>query len=265
LGKTIDFPTALKEALAGNEELKAKKMEVKKAEAQLEEAKGYNWGKLTLGETYSKTNNALYVFGMKLESREATFRDFGFADFLANMPGLMAGTVSGDEVLRIQPDDLNYPHSRDNWKTNIVYEFPIFTGFKLKYAEKMAQLQLRAKSFKFQNDKEKLAIEVLKAYNGAVAAKYFIKALEKAKETTESFVKIIKAYYNQGMATQIDLLSAEKRDNEVGAMLIEARNKYKLALAYLRYLTDDDSITDVGDFYYEQVPNLSLSQLKKLT
>jgi outer membrane protein TolC len=264
LGKSIDFPTALKEALEGNPELKAKKMEIQLGEAQLKEAKGYNWGKLQLGETFSRTNDPLYVFGMKLESREATFKDFGFADFLANMPGLMSGQVSGDQVLAIQPNDLNNPDPRNNWKTNIIYEFPIFTGFKLKYAEEMAKLQLKAKKFKFADDKEKLAVEVLKAYNGAVAAKEFVKALQKAKETTSAFVKTIKAFYGEGMATQIDLLSAQKRDNEVEAMLIEAQNKYQLALAYLRFLTDDPKITDVGGFYYEKVPNLPLSQLQKL-
>ncbi|MEO1942216.1 MAG: TolC family protein, partial [Campylobacterales bacterium] len=264
VGKSIDFPTALKEALEGNPELKGKKMEIQLGEAQLKEAKGYNWGKLQLGETFSRTNDALYLFGMKLESREATFKDFGFADFLANMPGLMSGQVSGDQVLAIQPNDLNNPDPRNNWKTNIVYEFPIFTGFKLKYAEEMAKLQLKAKKFKFADDKEKLAVEVLKAYNGAVAAKEFIKALQKAKETTSAFVKTIKAFYEQGMATQIDLLSAQKRDNEVRAMLIEAQNKYQLALAYLRFLTDDPGITDVGGFYYEKVPNLPLSQLQQI-
>lgn len=261
LGKVVDFPTALEEALKGNEELKAKKMEIKKARAQLEEAKGYNWGKLTLGETYSRTNNPLYVFGMKLESREASFKDFGFADFLNNMQ-LAMNPATGGQVLQIKPDDLNYPHSRDNWKSNLIYELPIFTGFKLKYAVQMAELQVRAKKFKFQNDKEKLAIEVLKAYNGAVAAKYFIRALQKAKETTKTFVKTVREYYSQGMATQIDLLSAQKRDNEVEAMLIEAQNKYQLALAYLRYLTNDSSVTDVGEFYYEKVPNLTIDQLR---
>jgi len=264
VGKSITYPTALQEALTGNPELKAKKMEIGKAEAQLQKAKGYNWGKLTLGETFSRTNNALYVFGMKLESREANFRDFGFADFLGVMPQLMQQQISGDQVLAIEPDDLNYPGSRSNWKTNIVYEVPIFMGFKLQEAEKMAELQLRAKTYKFMGDKEKLAIEVLKAYNGAVAAKEFIRALKKAKETTSTFVRTIKAFYHQGMATQIDLLSAQKRDNEVATMLIEAQNKYRLALAYLRYLTDDPTITDVGGFYYESIPNVGLDKLKEM-
>jgi len=261
--KTVDYNTVLKEALNNNLELKAKKLNIDKAKADLKKAKGYNYGKLTLGEEISRTNDALYVFGMKLESREATFRDFGFSDFLANMPGLMSGKVSGNQVLSIEPNDLNNPGSRTNFKTKLVYEVPIFTGFKLKYAKEMAALQVKANKFKYSHDRKALAIEVLKAYNGAVAAKYFINALEKAKETTSSLVKMTKNFYKEGMATNIDLLQAEKRDNEVDAMLIEAKNKYQLALSYLRFLTDDNSISGVKDFKIIYPPNLPLKDLIK--
>ncbi len=259
--KTVDFKTVLNEALNNNLELKAKKLNIAKAKADLKKAKGYNWGKLTLGEEISRTNDALYVFGMKLESREANFKDFGFADFLAAMPGLMSGKVSGNQVLADEPKDLNYPGSRTNYKTKLVYEVPLFTGFKLKYAKEMAALQVKANKYKYAHDKNKLAVEVLKAYNGAVAAKYFISALKTAKKTTASFVQMIKDFYHDGMATKIDLLQAQKRDNEVEAMLIQAENKYQLALSYLRFLTDDDSIDNVGDFAIIYPPNLSLKKL----
>ena len=264
LAKEIDFNTALKEALKNNLELKAKKLNIDKAQAQLKEAKGYDWGKLIFSEEISRTNNAMYVFGMKLESREATFKDFGFADFLAKMPGLMRGTVSGAQVLAIEPKDLNYPDARTNFKTKFVYEVPIFTGFKLKYAKEMAKLQVLANKFKYSQDKNVLGVEVLKAYNGAVAAKYFISALKKAKETTSAFLKMVKAFYDNGMATKTDLLEIKKRDAEVNAMLIEAKNKYDLALSYLRFLTDDNTITGVGDFQTLIPDNASLNKLIKI-
>jgi outer membrane protein TolC len=261
--KTVNFDTVLKESLNSNLELKAKKLNIDKARADLKTAEGYDWGKLVFSEEISRSNDAMYVFGMKLESREATFRDFGFSDFLADMPGLMGGSVSGDQVLAVQPKDLNYPGSRSNFKTKFVYEFPIFTGFKLKYAKEMAKLQVLANKFKYAHDRNKLAVEVLKAYNGAVAAKYFIKALQKAKQTTASFVKMITEFKKVGMATQTDLLQAEKRDSEVSAMLVEAENKYALALSYLRFLSGDDAISGVGDFKVIISPDSDLKKLEK--
>ncbi len=275
--KSVDFDTILNETLKNNLELKAKKLNIDKAKADLKKAKGYDWGTLTLGEEISRTNNALYVFGMKLESREATFRDFGFADFLGGVSqalqmangdfgkfsNIMQDPNMQNRLLSTAPHDLNNPGSRTNFKTKLVYEVPLFTGFKLKYAKEMAKLQVKANKYKFSHDKNKLAIEVLKAYNGTVAAKYFIDALKKAKETTASFVKMINAFYKEGMATKVDLLQAKKRDNEVKAMLIEAKNKYNLALSYLRFLSDDDTITGVKDFKIIYPPNKPLEELIK--
>ena len=258
MAKTVNFDTVLKESLNSNLELKAKKLNIDKAEADLKTAKGYDWGKLVFSEEISRTNNAMYVFGMKLESREATFKDFGFADFLAWQMNGMHG-----DVLGMKPKDLNYPDARSNFKTKFAYEVPLFTGFKLKYAKEMAKLQVIANKFKYAHDRSKLAVEVLKAYNGAVAAKYFIKALEKAKETTTSFVKMIENFKKVGMATKTDLLQAKKRDSEVDAMLREAKNKYALALAYLRFLSSDDEISGVGDFKVIISSKSNLQMLKK--
>ena len=251
--KSVNFDTVLQETLKNNLKLKAKKLNIKKAEADLEKVKAKNYGKVTIGEEVSRTNDPLYVFGMKLESREAAMSDFGFTV----MP------PAGTQVGSVKPDALNNPDSRTNVKTNIVYEVPIFTGFKLKYAKEMAALQVKANKFKYSHDKKALAIEVLKAYNGAVAAKYFIEALKSAKKTTTSFVKMINDFYKVGMATQVDLLQAKKRDNEVNSYLIEAQNKYKLALSYLKFLSGDDSIDGVKDFKVIVSPNKKLNTLIK--
>ena len=68
--------------------------------------------------------------------------------------------------------------------------------------------------------------------------------------------------FKQGMIVQSDVLSAEARDSGVDAKMIEAKNRYNLALAYLRFLTGDDKISDVKDFRIIISPNSELSQLQ---
>ena len=245
---TISFDKALQETFNNNNELKAKKLNVEMAKQDFAKAKSYDWGRFFISEDITRTNNALYVFGNVLSAREATFRDFGMAD---QMKGL-----------DYEPEDLNQPHIRDNFNTKVVYELPLFTGFKIKYAKEIAKLQIKAKEFKFNRDKNELAIEVLKAYNGVVAAKYFIKALESAKKTTTSFIDMTTNLFDQGMIVKSDVLSAESRDSEVDAKMIEAKNQYNLALAYLRFLTGDDEITDVQDFKIIISPNSDLKTLQ---
>ncbi|RLA84360.1 MAG: TolC family protein [Epsilonproteobacteria bacterium] len=236
---TIDFKTSLSKTIENNKGLKAKKLDVETSKLDLEEAKGYNYGNLVFNENISHTNNAGYVFGMKLASREATFGDFGFNEF--DMTG-------ATNPLPVAPKDLNYPDARTNYETKLTYKVPLFTGYKLQNAKKMAKLQILAKTAKYNYDEKALGLEVLKAYNGAVASKEFIKATKKAKEATSSFVNFANELFNEGLVTSIDVKQAKVYDMGVDAKMIEAKNRYDLALSYLKFLTSEENITNVGSF-----------------
>jgi outer membrane protein TolC len=170
--------------------------------------------------------------------------------------------MTNPNLLNVVPKDLNKPKSIENFDTSISYELPIFTGFKLYHARQMAALQVKANEIKFQRDEKLLAKETLSAYNGAVAAKYFIEAAKKGKETTSSFVKLAGDFLDAGMVVKSDKLQAESYDAQVNAKLIEANNAYQLALAYLRFLSSDETITDVGAF--ENVTVLTKESLETL-
>jgi len=236
---TIDFNKSLDKTLENNKGLKAKKLEIEKAKISIDEVTGYNYGNLVFNENISRTNHAGYVFGMKLASREATFGDFGFNEF--DMTG-------ATNPLPVQPKDLNYPDTRTNYETKVVYQAPLFTGFKLDSAKKMAQLQLLAQKAKYMYDEKNLSLEVVKAYNGAVAAREFIKATQKAKDATNSFVEFASELYKEGLVTNIDVKQAKVYDMGVESRKIEAQNRFELAIAYLQFLTSDYEISNVGDF-----------------
>jgi len=235
---TIDFKNSLIKTVEMNKGLKAKKLEINKSKEDLKIANGYDYGTLVFAENISQTNHAGYVFGMKMGTREAQMKDFGFTAIPAE------DTVIGDNA----PDALNRPDTRTNYETKVSYSIPIFTGFKLRSAKKMAQLQVLAQTAKYNFDEKSLGLEVLKAYNGAVAAKEFIKAAKKAKDATSSFVQFAHALYNEGLVTSIDVKQAKVYDMGVDSSLIEAQNRYELALSYLRFLTTEKNISDVGKF-----------------
>ncbi len=259
-GYTIDFQSSLAKTIEENKGLQAKKLSVEDAKLDVDIAKGYNYGSIVFNENISRTNNAGYVFGMKLSSREADFGAFGFNEFLSQMNGLPNNT---NELLSTQPKDLNHPESRTNYETKLKYEVPLFTGFKLQNAKKMAKLQILAKTAQYNYDEKALGLEVLQAYNGAVAAKEFIKASKKAKKATASFVEYAHELYKEGLVTQIDVKQAKVYDMGVDASIIESQNRYELALAYLRFLTTDEKISDVGNFHTIQNEMINIEQLQK--
>jgi len=246
LGGQIGFEEALLRTLQNNNELKAKKLDIDTSKVNLKNAKGYELGSLTFNENIANTNNALNAFGMKLMSREAQMSDFGFTT--GSFTGLNTMMTAGQEIGTVQPNALNNPSSRTNFETKLTYELPIFTGYKLQSAKEMSALQIKANEAKYNFDEKQLSLEVLKAYNGAVAGKHFIEATKSAKEATNSFVYLASEMHKEGFATHIDVQQAQNHDMKVNSMLMEATNQYSLALAYLKFLTNDSAITGVNSF-----------------
>ena len=102
--------------------------------------------------------------------------------------------------LNTQPIDLNYPEDRNNFNTKVTYEIPLFTGFKLQTQEDIMRIAQKAQEIKLNLDEKSLEFELLKAYNGAVVAKEFIKAIKTAKEAANLFVKSANAFYTEGVS-----------------------------------------------------------------
>jgi len=247
--KSIDFKTALDLSIVNNKELKAKKLSINKANINFKEAQNYDYGSLVFNSTFTNTNHAGHIFGMKLGSREASFRDFGF--------------TQQSEGIDIQPHDLNFPNSRDNFENKISYDVPLFTGYKLTHAKRMAKLQVLANKVLYDYNEKALGLEVLRAYNGAVSSKYFIKATQKAKNATSSFVNFAEALYKEGLVTKIDVKQAMVQDLNINAKVRDALNQFDLAMAYLRFLTNDKDISDVKDFENLNVNHANLNSLQK--
>lgn len=258
-GQSIAFEDILNQTLQNNQELKAKKTQIQKSKVELDEAIGAGYGVLKFAENITRTNHAGYVFGMKMGQRSATFGDFGFD---GPAMGLMQSDLN--QFVQTAPNALNNPEAVTNYESKLTYEMPIFTGFKLTNAKNMMQLQVLANEAKVNFDEKTLSLEVLKAYNGAVAAKEFIKAANEAKLATKSYLTFANEMYNEGFITQIDVKQAEAYDLDVDAKISEATKEFELALAYLKFLSQNNQISDVQNFVNLTVQNSSLEALKSL-
>lgn len=255
---TTNFDEAINQALKNNQELKAKKFDIEKAKTDMEEAKSYKLGKLEFNENVTNTNQAGYVFGMKLAQRRASFADFGFDQFLSWMNGGMHG-----DVLSTKPDKLNHPDAITNFESKVVYEVPLYTGGKLESAKEMAYLQVKANEAKYARDEKLLGLEVLKAYNGAVTAKNFIKITEDSKKIASNFVSKSKKLYNDGLIRKFEVEQAESAYKSIDIKLQEAKTSFSLAIAYLQFLTDNKNITDVGEMKTFPVERAPLNNIKE--
>jgi outer membrane protein TolC len=243
--QSVNFDKILDLTIKNSKDLKLQELNIDSSKLDIKTVDAISYGKLTLSEEISRTNHSGYVFNSKLSSREASFRDFGFAQ---------VGNMSNFDI---QPKDLNYPEARNNFNTKLTYDIPLFTGFKLSNQKDILKLQEEANNIKYNLDKKELEFEVLKAYNSAVVAKDFVKALEKAKESIIFMKDAAIAFHKEGLITKIDVNEAKVYESNINSQLFEAKNNFQLALSYLVFLSSDDSITDVENLenIYFKFPN----------
>lgn len=220
LAQTIDFDKALEETLKNNKQIKNNQLDINISNENTKEILGVQLGKLEFSHEASNTNHAGYVFNSKLSSREVVQ-----SDFLTPL--------------------LNNPDDRNNFTSKISYTLPIFTGFKVSNQKDILKLQSKANELKLNLNKKQLAYEVLKAYNSAVVAKEFINAVNKTKEAISYVVKQANEFHTEGLVTKIDVKQAKVHELNVNSRLIEAQNSFDIAIAYLKFLTTNDDITDV--------------------
>lgn len=232
--QTISFEEALNQTIENSKDLQKQKINIDIAKTNSDFIDGLNFGKVSLNSDISRTNHSGYVFMGKLSSREATFKDFGAGEFDLLNPNV-----------DVKPKDLNYPDSYTSINSYISYDLPLFTGFALYHQKGILKLQEKANEILYNLDKKTLEFEVLKAYNSAVLAKDFVKTMQKAKDTIGFIKNGAKEFHKNGLVTKIDVNEAELYFLNTNSNLIEAENNFKLSLAYLKFLTSNENISDV--------------------
>ncbi|RXK01060.1 transporter [Arcobacter sp. CECT 8986] len=231
--QTISFEEVLTDTLNNNNDLKNSKLDIDISSLNIDEVNALNYGKLNFESQVNRTNHAGYVFNSKLSSREATFKDFGFAQM--------------GEPMNTQPTDLNYPEARTNINNKLTYDVALFTGFKISTQKDIRKLEKKINTLKLNMNKRELSFEVFKAYNGAVIAKEYIKALNEAIKTVNNIVKSSSIFYKEGLITSIDVKQAKAYKFELLANLANAKKRFNFAISYLRFLSSNNNITDVNN------------------
>ena len=247
----LSLDSALNIMRNNNLELKISKFneQIKMQEAKM--AKGYNYGKLGLKLQAMRSNDAGNVFGFKVKSREASFRDFGFSDFMGAI-GQGAQQANGDfgafsqglaqqggNILGIKPKDLNYPDARNHVQTTLTYQVPLYTGGKLDQYSKIT----KALTYMSQLDTEKLLNEKIfqtkKTFYDISLIEQYIDKLSSIVNNINRLEEIVGSMKEEGYAKDIDRLEVEARKAEAQSMLSQATYNKELAYQYLSFLLNE--------------------------
>ncbi len=230
--------------------IKIAKFNEKIAKFKTKIAKSYNYGNLDYTLNAIRSNEAGNVFGFKLQSREATFRDFGFNDFLGGVgqalgmaggsfgafTSIMSNPVMQNRLLDTAPNDLNYPGYRNHFQNKLTYQVPLFTGYKLtqykvimKDMEKLSKLDTK----KIINEE---IYQTKKTFFNISLVENYIKHLKKLKQNIDKLEDIIRAFKDEGYAKDTDILEVQAKKASVLSYLNQAKLNRELAYQYLAFL-----------------------------
>jgi len=162
---------------------------------------------------YLRTTDPLNAFGFTLRQRAVT-------------PAAFA------------PSRLNDPNAIGNLMTGVVVEQPLFNA-DAWLGRKAAAHVSQASAAQEQWIRSGTAVEVVRAYWGAVLATEQERMLRSALAAAYSHVRQAESLVRQGMATRSDALLAAVKAGEVEAMLLSAANQARLARQGLALLMGD--------------------------
>ncbi len=261
---------SLKQALAlleeNNLEIKAAKYEEAMKYYDHMAVKAKSFGSLDFTFMALRSNDAGNVFGFKIQSREASFADFGFSDFLGAI-GQAAQMSQGDferftqslgkqggTILAIEPKDLNYPKARNHFVYKFTYKLPLYTGGMLSsyraITKKMYEMS--------QLDTKKLLalkrFEVKKTFYNIALVNSFIANLYKIRKNVVMLKKVIKEMKKEGYALLTDLMEVDSKLAEVDAMLDEAKLNKQLAYYYLSFLLNSKVDSIIAPRHMPKIP-----------
>lgn len=251
--QTYTFAEAVKAAVEGNPEMKVAKARMMQAESALGKANASEMPQINFSITGSYSNNPLNVFGMKLSQRQATFGDFGLAEYGPS-------STANDE-----PGALNNPSAHSDINTRIEVLYPVYNGGKVKSYQNQAREMIDAAGNGQVAVEQYLTFGVYQAYEAVHAARSFIKVAEQAKKTAEEFVRTTENLVRQGVLVRSELLSARVNASAADVALAQAKGKEQIALDGLRILMGLDAMEaiDVADRLDVRLPEGDLQAIIK--
>ncbi|CAA6808794.1 MAG: Type I secretion system, outer membrane component LapE [uncultured Sulfurovum sp.] len=251
--ENLTLQNALERLKSDNLELKISRFTEHMKQYDIKTTKGLNYGKLDASIVGMRSNDAGNVFGFKLQSREATFGDFGFAEF--DMSG-------NSNPLPVEPKALNYPKSHTYYQSKISYTVPLYTGGKLTEYEKITKAMHGMSQYDTRKLYNEKVFQTKKTFYDISLINNYINNLSKIIKNITKLENTVENMKDVGYAKDIDLLEVQTRKAEVVSMYNQANLNEDLAYQFLSFLLNYEvsSIKKINTM--AKLPSISISKIE---
>jgi len=234
----LSLEDAIKKVKEQNSEITIAKFDESIKALEHQAALGANYGSLELSQAALRSNDALNIFGYKLQSREATFADFGFKQF------------NGSNYM-LAPNDLNNPADRNHFQTKVEYTLPLYTGGKLEQYGKITKvLEVMSKL-----DREALTLqkiyELKKSFFAISLLDTYLYNLHLIASNTAKLEAKTAAMMKEGYVKKVDVLEVQSKQADVERLISQAEANRALLYHFVSFLVDEDVSAIKGN--YEEV------------
>lgn len=252
--ESMNLEEAIEILKSQNLEIKSAQLEIETALQDAKSASGNHYGKLDFIQDFSNSDDAGNVFGFKLSSREATFGDFGFADFLTPPPGTT-------NILTVQPNDLNYPDSRNYFQSKLKYEVPLFAGFKISSYENIMESVAKIKKLEKSQILNEKIYETRKSFYDMALLGESISNLGVILKNINTLEIMTNEMIEVGYAKKIDLLEVKAKKGNVERLISQMKSNEELLYHYISFLLNQ-RVTSIKTPSLEiQMPSFSNSEI----
>jgi len=239
--QNLTLKDAIKILKKDNLQVKIAKFDQQMKEYEAKAVEALNYGKLDLTVMGMRSNDAGNVFGFKLQSREATFGDFGADEFMQNFGMCQGGNMQAcSDMYNKPPEALNNPKARNHYITKLTYMLPIYTGGKLTEYKNIMYSMAKMSKYDTKKIRNQKIYEVKKAFYDISLVENYISNLRRIKKNMDRLENIIRTMKKEGYAKETDLLEIQARKAEVFSMYNQAKLNRDLAYQFLEFLLNRD-------------------------
>lgn len=203
-------------------------------------AAGFAQSILTIDESIQlglKNSELLHASQMKVISAEARESEIN----TARLPQLKLN-ASYTRLSEIDPFAINTPFGDfiispsivNNYNVRLSLTQPVFTGFRLSASSDAAGFNSLAVKKEYSKDEQDLILNIKNAYWGLFKAKKFKAVVDENVEQIRAHLKDVENFFNQGLATNNDLLKIQVQLSEALLRQIEAKNGVQLSAMNLK-------------------------------
>jgi len=228
----LSLQQAVDMALKENPAIRATAAAQRAAAAGVTEAEAGRLPALQFRETYTNSNNPVFVFGSLLEQGK-----FGPSNF--------------------DPSFLNSPSCLNNFRSGLNLQVPVFDRFQTSAGVEKAKIREGQSQLEGEWVRQQIRLQVIQSYFGFLVATSRKEVAAEAVRSAQSEVDNISAKVDQGLAVSSDLLAMQVQLADFRQQLVQAEGDEKTALAALNTVLArpvDQPLKLVGELAEKEFP-----------